>query len=118
MKPYAVENFRNEMGAVASSRLIAKPAAEIRIVPLSGTEVTITPEPNTLYRCGELTALTVTDVASAGDFIICFTSGATATTTDFPASMVFPEAFAAEANTRCEINVSNGYALAVGWPVS
>lgn len=73
---------------------------------------------NTIYNYGELTSLTVTAIANPGDFIIRFTSGATPTTTNFPASMVFPEAFSAEANTRYEINVSNGYALAVGWPTT
>jgi hypothetical protein len=38
--------------------------------------------------------------------------------TTIPASIIFPEAFAAEANTRYEINVEDGYAVAVGWPVS
>lgn len=73
---------------------------------------------NTIYELGELTSLTVTNFANPGDFIIRFTSGSTPTTTNFPASMVFPEAFAAEANMRYEINVSNGYALAVGWPTT
>lgn len=86
---------------------------------VSGTTPTIAfASDNTIYNCGELTSLTVTAITSNGDFIIRFTSGSTPTTTDFPATMIFPEAFSAEANTRYEINVSKGYALAVGWPVS
>ena len=73
---------------------------------------------NTIYTYGELTALTVTAIPASGDFIIRFVSGSTPTTTNFPASMVFPEAFAAEADMRYEINVSDGYALAVGWPTT
>ena len=73
---------------------------------------------NTIYEYGELSALTVTAIDTMGDFIIRFTSGATATTTNFPASMKFAEAFAAEASTRYEISVSNGYALVASWPVS
>lgn len=85
----------------------------------AGSSVTIaSAADNTIYECGELSSLTITAIANPGDFIIRFTSGATATTTNFPASMVFPETFAAEANTRYEINVSNGYALAVGWPTT
>lgn len=85
----------------------------------SSTSITLaSAADNTIYEYGELTALTVTAIANPGDFIIRFTSGATATTTNFPASMVFPEAFSAEANMRYEINVSNGYALAVGWPTT
>ena len=90
-----------------------------KTVTVSGTTPTIaTAAGNTIYECGEITSLTVTAIANPGDFIIRFTSGATATTTNFPASMVFPEAFSAEANMRYEINVSNGYALAVGWPTT
>ena len=73
---------------------------------------------NTIYEYGELTNLTVTAIANPGDFIIIFTSGATATTTNFPAGLIFSEAFAAEANTRYEINVRNGYALVAGWPTT
>ena len=73
---------------------------------------------NTIYEYGELTALTVTAISNPGSFIIQFTSGDTATTTNFPASMVFPEAFAAEVNTRYEINCVNGYALVAGWPTT
>lgn len=73
---------------------------------------------NTIYEYGTLNALTVTAIDASGDFIIRFSSGSTATTTNFPASMKFPEAFAAEANTRYEISVSNGYALVASWPVS
>lgn len=85
----------------------------------AGSSVTIaSATDNTIYECGELTALTVTAISNPGDFIIRFTSGSTPATTNFPASMVFPEAFAAEASTRYEISVSNGYALVASWPVS
>ena len=80
----------------------------------------ITPEDNTIYTCtaAALTSLTITDPPATGSYVIKFTSGSTPTTTNFPASMVFPEAFSAEASTRYEINVEDGYAVAVGWPVS
>ena len=87
-------------------------------VTVSGTTPTIEPAPNTIYSCGELTSLTITDPPATGSYVIKFTSGSTATTTTIPASIIFPEAFAAEANTRYEINVEDGYAVAVGWPVS
>ncbi len=85
---------------------------------VSGPTPTITPANNTIYECGELTSLTVTDPPATGSYVIRFTSGSTATTTTIPASIIFPEAFSAEANTRYEINVEDGYAVAVGWPVS
>lgn len=89
------------------------------VTDLSSTSVTLAlAADNVIYEYGELTALTVTAIPVTGDFIIRFTSGATPTTTSFPASMKFPEAFAAEANMRYEINCSNGYALVTGWPTT
>ena len=85
----------------------------------AGSSVTIaSAADNTIYECGELSSLTITAIANPGSFIVRFTSGGTATTTNFPASMKFPEAFAAEANMRYEISVSNGYALVAGWPTT
>lgn len=73
------------------------------------------PVADTIYEYGELTALTISDIPATGDFIIRFRSGSTPTTTNFPQTMLFPSAFTPAANTRYEINVSNKYALAVGW---
>lgn len=89
-----------------------------RQILVGSASATITPISNTIYSCGELTSLTITDPPATGAYVIKFTSGSTATTTTIPASIIFPEAFAAEANTRYEINVEDGYAVAVGWPVS
>ena len=90
-----------------------------KVTDLASTSITLaSAAANIIYEYGELSALTVTAATATGDFIIRFTSGSTATTTNFPASMVFPEAFAAEASTRYEISVSNGYAVVQGWPVS
>ena len=86
------------------------------VTTVSGSTPTIAAEDNHIYECGELTSLTVTAFDNPGSFILRFISGATATTTTLPAGMVFPEAFAPEANTRYEINCVDGYALAVGWP--
>ena len=99
--------------------LVKLEAASTVVTDLSSTSITLaSAAANTIYEYGELSALTVTAATATGDFIIRFTSGSTATTTNFPASMVFPEAFAAEVSTRYEINVSNGYALVASWPVS
>lgn len=85
---------------------------------IGGATVTITPGANDVYKCGELTSLTVSSPPATGSYSIVFTSGSAATTTNFPVDIKFQEAFAAEANTRYEINVLNGYALAVGWPTT
>lgn len=93
-------------------------ALEGTTVTVEGTTPTITPAVNTIYNCGELTSLTITNPPATGAYSIVFTSGATPTVTTIPASIVFPEAFAAEANTRYEINVLNGYAVVGSWAVS
>ena len=90
-----------------------------KVTDLSSASVTLaSAADNTVYEYGTLTALTVTAIANPGCFIIRFTSGSTPTTTNFPASMVFPEAFSAETNTRYEINCVDGYALVAGWPTT
>lgn len=89
-------------------------------VTVSGSTPTITPADNTIYKCGELTSLTVSNPPATGSYTIIFTSGATATVTTIPASVVFPTSdgsFAAEANTIYEINVLDGRAVYTGWPL-
>lgn len=85
---------------------------------VQGATPSITPENNCVYKCGTLTSLTITNPPATGSYVIKFTSGSTATTTTIPSSIKFPEAFAAEANMRYEINVEDGYAVAVGWPTT
>ena len=95
-------------------------AAGVYTVTVSGSTPIITPADNTIYKCGELTSLTVSNPPATGNYIIVFTSGSTATTTTIPSSVKFPTSdgsFAAEANTRYEINVSDGYAVVGEWPV-
>ena len=51
------------------------------IVTVSGSTPTIEPAANTIYNCGELTSLTISNPPATGAYSIVFTSGATATTT-------------------------------------
>lgn len=88
------------------------------IVTVSGTTPTITPAANTIYNCGTLDSLTITNPSSAGAYSIVFTSGATATTTTIPATILGLEDFAAEANTTYEINVLDNRAVIGKWAVS
>lgn len=84
---------------------------------ISGTTATIAASANTIYKCGELTALTISSVPESGAFTVIFTSGSTATVFDEPSGMTMPDGFTVEANTRYEINVSDGYAVVASWPV-
>jgi hypothetical protein len=85
---------------------------------ISGATPTITPLHNTIYQCGELTSLTITNPPSTGAYSIVFTSGSTATSTTFPATILGLEDFAAEANTLYEINVLDNRAVVGSWAVS
>ncbi len=115
MRPYSIQNFRNERGEVASSKQIGQSETGTRSVPLSGTEITVMPAPDTRYRCGELTALTVADPPAVGAWEIVFTSGAVPTATTIPTSILGMGDFAAEANTVYEINVLDCRGVYRGW---
>lgn len=84
----------------------------------TGSTVTITPENNTIYQCGELAFLTITNPPSTGAYSIVFTSGSTATSTTIPSTILGLEDFAAEANTMYEINVLDNRAVVGSWAVS
>ena len=84
---------------------------------VSGSTPTITAADNTIYKCGEVTSLTVTAAANIA-FTVIFTSGATPATLTMDENIVMPDGFSVEANTRYEINVVDGYAVAAGWAVS
>lgn len=97
---------------------LASKADEETTVTVTGTTPTIEPQANTIYNCGEVTSLTISDPTATGAYSIAFTSGATATVTTFPASILGLEDFAAEANTIYEINVLDNRALVGSWAVS
>ena len=118
MKPYAVPNFKNDLGEIAQARLLTPRSGGVRNVEVTGSEAVITPEPDTSYHCGELTSLTVTDPPAAGLWMISFTSGASASVTAFPASIKGLDDFAAETNTVYEINVLDSRAVVGSWTVS
>lgn len=80
------------------------------VVTVSGSDVTITPAANTVYHCGELASLTVSNPPATGKYSIVFFSGAAPTTT------VGIENFAAEANKRYKITVEDNYATYDSWP--
>lgn len=87
-------------------------------VNVTGTTPTITPADNTIYNCGEVASLTISNPPATGAYSIVFTSGSTATVTAFPATILGLEDFAAEANTIYEINVLDNRAVAGSWAVS
>lgn len=113
--PYRYDLFLvNMVGAVvAANELTCE-----KMYNVSGTTPTITPSVNFRYNCGTLTSLTITNPPATGSYSIVFTSGATATTTNIPSSILGLESFAAEANTTYEINVLDNRAVIGSWEVS
>lgn len=83
----------------------------------TGSAVSVTPVNNTFYKCSTLTSLTITNPPATGAYSIVFTSGATATTTTIPATILGLEDFAPEANTMYEINVLDNRAVIGKWAV-
>lgn len=72
---------------------------------------------NTFYIWPEMSALTITCPATGGPYAFRFTSGATATTLTM-SGITMPDDFTVEANKVYEVNVYQGYGLAVSWEVA
>lgn len=121
----SVTSVNGQTGAVVltASDVGASPAETVQTV--SGTDPTITPVANTIYNCGELTSLTISNPPATGRYCIKFVSGATPTATVIPPKPAMkwqtddnepPQGFPA-ANTRYEINVDDAYVVLAEWPV-
>lgn len=92
--------------------------ANTKTININGTTPAIAPVANTIYNCGELASLTISNPTSTGIYSVIFTSGATATDLSIPPELKMPDGFSVEANKRYEINVSGGYAVVGSWAVS
>lgn len=114
----AVSSVNGKTGAVVLTAADVGAAEAETVVEVSGTTPTITPIHNRIYNCGEVASLTISNPTATGAYSIVFTSGATATVTTFPASILGLEDFAAEANTVYEINVLDNRAVVGKWAVS
>lgn len=88
------------------------------VVEVSGATPTITPTPNTIYNCGEVESLTISNPTATGAYSVTFTSGSTPTDLSVDPAIKMPDGFSVEANKRYEINVSGGWAVVGSWAVS
>lgn len=104
--------------AETRGNLNAAPAETVQTV--SGATPTITPVANTIYDCGELTSLTISNPPATGSYSIVFTSGATATDCDFPDSLQWQNDTvpAINPNKTYEIIVTNNRAVCGEFPVA
>ena len=105
----SVTSVNGKTGAVMLTAEDVGAAEAETVVAVSGTTPTIEPQANTIYNCGELASLTITDPGNI-KYSVIFFSGATATTTVGIAN------FAAEPNKRYRIDVESGYATYDLWP--
>lgn len=117
MKPYVIQNFKSNLGEVASAKWVTPGNKIGRSVRISGKDISILPEAGVAYKCEALTSLTLTGFPESGSFFVVFTSGTPATVMSVPNTLHMPEEFSVEENTRYEINVRDGFALCAGWPV-
>lgn len=107
--------------AQAAQALGLKQDAAI-VEPVTGTTPSITVENNHIYKCGEVSSVTVsipalTDADSV-EFTVIFESGSTAAELTMDNAITMPDGFTVESNKRYEINVMGGYAVAASWAVS
>ena len=88
--------------------------AVTEIVTKTASDTSQTLAENTFYIWPEMSALTITCPATGGPYAFRFTSGSTATTLTMT-GITMPDDFAVEANKVYEVNVYEGYGLAVSW---
>lgn len=80
----------------------------MNIVQVSGTEVTIAAEAETMYICGELASLEIESLPAQGIVFIIYQSGTTATVVDYPETLKMPAWWASAASETVMIGITNG----------
>jgi hypothetical protein len=103
--------------AAIVSDVLDEADAKTVIVQKTASDTAVTLEQYKFFVFPEMASLTVTCPATGGQYAFRFTSGSTATTLTMT-GIVMPDGFAVEANRVYEINVYQGYGLAVSWEVS
>lgn len=84
------------------------------VVNKTASDTSQTLAENAFYIWPEMSALTITCPATGGPYAFRFTSGTTATTLTMT-GITMPDDFTVEASKTYEINVYQGYGLAVSW---
>lgn len=110
----AISSFSAAQASAALSALGGEAAPTI--VNVSGQTPSITAQDNTIYQCGNISALTLSSFPAQGRFSVAFTAYPGSVTTSFPSSLVGLENFTADADYTYEINVWDGRAVAGAFP--
>lgn len=111
----ATQTWVQQQGYLTQHQDISGKADVVPRIAKTAQDTTATIDPNKLYVFPEMASLTITLAAITDNTIVneyhfIFESGATATTTTFPAIPGLDD-FAAEANTAYEVSVLEGLAL-------
>lgn len=88
----------------------------LKVVEMTASDTTVTMTAGNFYKFPEMATLAITAPAS-GECAFRFTSGATATSLTVTGATM-PDDFEVEANRVYEVNVFEGYGLAVSWEAS
>lgn len=102
-----IQNFKNDRGAVESSRWYGLGAAAGRPpVPVAGANPVIRAERETLYLCTEpVSTLTVSELPAEGLVEFVFRSGSVPTELTLPGSTCLPEGFTIAADTYYDLSI-------------
>lgn len=87
-------------------------------VQRQGGAVAINPENNSVYLCGEVSGLTITNAPALSIFVVRFTSGSTPVNLRIPEDVVMPDDFEVEANRTYELNIMDKYCTVASWEVT
>lgn len=114
----SVTSVNGKTGAVELTAEDVGAAEAETVVAVSGTTPTITPAPNTIYNCGEVESLTISNPPATGAYSVTFTSGSTPTDLSVDPAIKMPDGFSVDANKLYEINVLDNRAAVGSWAVS
>ena len=88
------------------------------VVEVTGSTPIITGVANHIYKCGEVSTISITPPAQ-GIIDVIFTSGTSIAVLTLPSSVKMPDWFEVEANMIYEINILDGvYGSVASWPNS
>lgn len=111
----SVTSVNGKTGAVTLTAADVGAAEAETVVAVSGATPTITPATNTIYNCGEVASLTISNPTATGGYSVIFISGSTPTDLSIDPAIKMPDGFSVEANKRYEINVLNNWAVVGSW---